>query len=59
MATKQTETQNFFDMFNNLGDQRQLMKIEIKEYNMFYIKRSYVLMGTNLIMWIINQMFQW
>ena len=24
MATKQTETQNFFDMFNNLGDQRQL-----------------------------------
>ena len=24
VATKQTETQNFFDMFNNLGDQRQL-----------------------------------
>ena len=34
MATKQTETQNFFDMYNNLGDQRQLIEREIKMLNL-------------------------
>ena len=33
MATKQTETQNFFDMYNNLGDQRELIDREIKMLN--------------------------
>ena len=33
ISSKQNETQNYFDMYNNLGDQRDFIEQEIKLMN--------------------------